>query len=471
MFKKNYTGFIALKRRRTKIILLALVLIIGISAFLQGFVRGSVAGSEDAGENKNSGQTAQIKTGRLSEQTVDDNREYFGEILYCEKVSVSSKVNGKLEHIYIREGQKVKPGELIARIEKLPLELTLKQQTAELEIAKTALSLAQAKYDNAMKSIEIKLKDIEKAHADLADKDATLRNVDRLLQNKRILFEEGGVSETELKALETQQVTARTKSQLARADCDIQEVGFRDADIIAAGLVVPKDPKEKLALLKKINSRMEMAEIDSARSHIRQVEANIESTRILIRETDIISPLRGIVASKNMDAGELVKSESIIANLININDVYLVMNISERDVVFIKTGQKVRFTVDAIDKRHFEGAIVHATPVLDAKTRTMTVKALIHNSDMILLPGMFARAEIQTGKSTRMILLPLSAIAERKESAGVVFIVKKGIVFRQNVDLGRDRNGMIECLRGITPDDEIVLGDLAGVFPGMKVGQ
>jgi RND family efflux transporter MFP subunit len=451
-----------------KIMIVVILGIILISVFAQDFIAKNIL-MRGHDEKDGAMSAGAVKTYTVADKPVDDNREYFGEITYYEKVSVSSKVTGKLEKIYIKEGQIVKPGDAIAQIERLPLELTLKQQNAELDIAKTAYTLAQAKYENALKSMEIKFKTIEKARVDLKDKEVSSRNSDRILKNKEKLFEAGGVSETELKSIQAQQVTSYSKMQLAKADLEIQEVGFRDSDITSAGYKVPKASKEKIEILKKINTKIELAELDSANSRIRQVEANIQSTRILLNETTIRSPFWGVVASKNMDAGELVKADSMIANLININDVYLVINISEKDIIDIKQKQKVLFTVDAQGKKEFDGTIAYITPVLDAKTRTMAVKATVKNPTKALLPGMFARAKIITGNRVNRILIPVSAVIDRKDSRGAVYLIKKNIVFRQEIEIGREFNGMVEISRGVEKGDEIVSENINAVYPGMKI--
>jgi multidrug resistance efflux pump len=130
---------------------------------------------------------------------------------------------------------------LLAEIERLQLELTLKEQSAELEIARRALDLAQAKLDNAIRSVEVRFKSVEKARAELHDRESSFRNMERVLANKTALHGAGGISTNDLEAVKTEHTSSRSRFLQARADLEIQEVGLRDSDITGAGHALPQN--------------------------------------------------------------------------------------------------------------------------------------------------------------------------------------------------------------------------------------
>ncbi len=395
----------------------------------------------------------------------------LGQIVYEEKVNISSKVQGRLDKLYIREGSRVSKGQLIAEIERLTLELTLKEQQSELDIAIKSYELAKAKLENALKAIEIKLAQIRKARAEVYDKKITYENMTRTLNNKAALFKVGGISESEYEAVKAQHTTHYTRYLNAKADLEIQEVGFRDSDIIAAGFALPKSEKAKLELFRAINTKIEKAETDAALSKINQVKQVIASTRTLIDETYIRSPLTGVVALKNMETGEIVKTDSIIATVMDISKVFLSLNIGETDSKILREGQEVTFTADAFGNEVFHGKIARITPVLDSKTRTFEIKALVANPGMRLLPGMFARAKIIIEKKSNAILIPPEALVSRSDAEGEVLIAKKDIVLKQKVKIGRDFNGKVEVREGLCSGDVIVAKNahaVKGVAPGGK---
>lgn len=411
-----------------------------------------------------------ITTLVIEERDVNESIEALGQVIFREKVNLSSKVSGRLSRINVREGQRVRKGEVIAEIERLPLEISLKQQEAELDIAKKSLELAEAKYSDALKGVEIKLKSIVKARAEVNDKRVSYENMDNILKNKTVLFEAGGVSESELKNVKTEHTTLYTRYELAKADYEIQQVGYRDEDIISEGLSVPATEKGRIDVFKRINTKIERAEVESARSRVKQAENNLLSTRIMLDETYIRSPINGIAASRNMETGEMVREDSVITTVIDISSVYISMNINERDLVKINKGQSISFSADAMGKsRNFTARVETVSPVLDTKSRTAEVKAITSNPSGDLLPGMFVRGIISTGKQERGIVIPVSAVLKKDDGKSEVYVVKNSIVFRINVVTAGENGGDARVIEGLSPGDIIITGGLNSVYQGMRI--
>lgn len=456
--------------RTARLIVASLLAVITVSIVASSFYFGGDEGDMALKSGDKATDEASVETCAASLKELADEIEILGQIVFTEKIAVSSKVSGRLARIHVHEGDRVTQGQLIAEIERLPLQITLSQQQSELDIARRAFDLSKAKYENALRDIEIKLKTIRKAEAELNDKRVSCQNMDRILKNKTILYEAGGLSESELRTLKTQHTSVATALELAKANYEIQLVGYRDEDLVAEGFAAPRSERERMELIKRINTKIERAELESAKSRIKQAENNIRATEILLKECCIRSPIAGLVASKGMEAGEMVKAESVIATLISVSSVYLSMNVSERDITKIKTGQIVSFSVDAVSDERFEARIRRITPVLDMKTRTAEVKAELRNPGYRLLPGMFARARIGTGERGKKLVIPVASIIRNEGGRGEVYIVKKGLVFRQRVVLGREYGEEIEVSEGLHENDRVVAKGLSLVYEGMKLG-
>jgi multidrug efflux pump subunit AcrA (membrane-fusion protein) len=460
--------WIGARNKRARILILAVLGIVVVSALIPT-ITILFFPSEDAGDSARAFGSDSIERGTVAKKAVSDDIEVLGQIVYLEKVNISSKVAGRLEQLYIHEGQTVEKGELIAEIERLPLEINLKEQQAEMEVAARSMDLAKAKYENAIRGLEIKLKTIEKANADLNDKKVSFENMERMLKNKDELFKMGGISESDMESLKAQHTTLYTKYLLAKSDLDIQLVGFRDEDITAEGYELPVSDAKKYELLKVLNTKMERAELEASKSKITQMEKNIESTLMLISETYIRSPLTGYVVAKNMESGEMVKNESVIGIIVNISRVFVSMNINERDIKAIKRNQSVEFTVDALGDEILKGRVDRITPALDPKTRTIEVKAIVNNPENRMLPGMFARAKIIMSEQTEKILIPSAALVKKDEKEAEVYLVSKNIVFKQKVKPGREHGSDIEITEGLSEGDEIIVKGVTMAYPGMKL--
>lgn len=466
---KVFTILVKNRKKPVLALLLAVIAITSLTRYSCTTTSNKETDFLDIGMDKNLTENNGVEFLTVEKKDIVDEIEVMGQIIFYEKINISSKVTGRLQKLYVREGTRVTRGQLIAEVERLPLQIQLKQQRAELDIARKTFELTKSKYENAVKSVEIKLKTIEKAKADLEDKKVSHENMNRILKNKMILFKAGGVSESDLESLKAQHKTSYTRYMLAKSDLEIQKVGYRDEDIIAEGYSVPKSRKARTALIKKINTKIERAELEASRSKIKHAMQSIESTKILIQETYIRSPINGVVASKNMEAGEMIKEDSVIATLVNIDRVFIAMNVNEKEIKRIKNGQAVIFTVDAIGNENFKASIDRITPVLDQKTRTIEIKAVMDNPGKRLLPGMFARAHIQCGTLENKISVPLSSLIKREEDAGLLYIVKKGLIFKQKVKLGAEFKNCIEIIEGIQPGDIIIAAGVNLVYPGMKI--
>ncbi len=451
-------------------VLLLTITVITIILHSFVFTDKNIEDSLDLSGKKSLQEDNAVQTYTLARKNVMEKIDILGQIVFKEKVNISSKVNGRLEKIHAREGDKVKTGQLLAEIERLPQKHKLQQQRSELDITAKAYDLSKAKYDNAIKAIEIKFKTIQKAKADLNDKKVTYDNMDRILKNKMVLFEAGGLSESELETIKAQHTTLYTKYELAKSDYEIQQVGYRDIDIKSEGYDVPQSENEKINIFQKINVKIEWAELQAAKSRIEQARNNLKSTEILLDETYIRSPIYGLVASKNMEAGEMVKADSIIFTLINIADVFIAMNLSEKDITRVKVGQGVSFTVDAVKDQTFNAAIATITPVLDMKTRTIEVKASLKNT-MNLLPGMFARATIKIGDKGEKLAIPVSSFINREKKQGEVYIIKKNILFKQKVEIGEEFGEEVEIKTGLKEGDVIISRGVNVVYPTMDVSK
>jgi len=445
-----------------------------LAAVLSGIVYGIVSSDYMPWAGKKvqqQGRDAGVAILEIRACDVRDTINCLGQVVFTEKAGISSRVSGRLSKIYVSEGQRVRRGEVIAEIERLQYEITLQQQRSAVEIAHKDLELYEARYNDAMKGVEIKLKTIKKAQYELLDKKTAFENMESVLHNRGELFRAGGISKTEYESIKTKHASILAEYEVARSELEIQQVGYRDIDITSSGYSVPPSESERINILKIINTRIERSEVESARARLKQAESGFLSTQMMLNETYIRSPLTGIVAVKGMEAGEMVREDSVIATVMDISSVYVSINLGEKDVNRIKRGQAISFTVDAFPDKKFTAVIKTVTPLLDSRTRTFEVKGIAANSSAELLPGMFARAVIDTGKIIKGVLVPSYAVMRGDDGRSEVYAVRNGIVMRENVVTGDELSGQVRILEGLGDGDRIVARGLNSVYQGMKIGQ
>lgn len=110
----------------------------------------------------------------------------------------------------------------------------------------------------------------------------------------------------------------------------------------------------------------------------------------------IYSPVSGIVIHKDAVEGMYVKTGTPIYTIADLSRVWIILDAYESDLPWLKYGQDVSITAEALPGEIFSGKIAFIDPILDARTRTVKVRINVENTQQLLKPGMFIRAEVQS---------------------------------------------------------------------------
>lgn len=407
----------------------------------------------------------EVETYTVKDKTVTKKINSIATVQYKDKAIISSKIFGRVEKIYVEQGKKVKKGQLLAKIETYSLELQLKEAVSELKKAQANLRLAEEKLLQAQRNVEQRLKAIAKSKLELTDKYVTLQNTEDILKKKEKLFKAGGVTETELNTLRTNYHTVKTQFLQTKKDYETLIVGFRDSDIVKAGYDVPQDEHKKNELLTLINTAMEEAERDAAKSQVEQAKTQVEIIKANINEASITSPIDGVVAVRSIDIGEKVSEDTNLFVIINTSEVYCIAQLNEKDIPFVLPEQKAEITIDALNKV-YSGKVKIVSPVLDQSSRTADVKILCSNKDNSLKPGMFARISICTQTIPHALCIPITALKESDSSS--VFIIKNNMAFEKKVTVKDKFDGEV-LVEGLQEGDTIANSQIKLLYDKAKV--
>ncbi len=398
-----------------------------------------------------------------------------GTLEFFEKVNIASKTSGRIEKFYVREGDIIRKGQILVQMERLPLQLEMKRQKAALDAANAQYGLARERYENARRAIEIKLKEISKQVTTVKELKAGLDKMRITYERKKKVFDTGGISREEIETIRTELITREARYLRANTDLEIAYVGYRNKDIRAKGYKVPKSSAARYRLLVNINTRIQKAELAVARSGIRSAKAALDNTRVLLKETSIRSPIQGIVAARNSSVGEEVRggaavnpTEAIMV-LVNISRVFAVVNIRETEIKDVERGMPLEFTVDVYPKRKFRARIHIVSPIVDGKTHTGQLKALLANPGMKLKPGMFLRGRIVTGKPRKAVLVPSTALLPSDAGKAFAFVIRDSKVYKVQVSVGEQRDDRIEVKSGLKSGDIIALEKFSQLRDGLTV--
>lgn len=214
---------------------------------------------------------------------------------------------------------------------------------------------------------------------------------------------------------EAELANARAALTKARADLDYKTANLgRNRELKAQGIVAA-DAVDVLA------SGVEQARADVAlqQAQMQQAEAKLEEARVNLGYTDIVSPVDGVVVSRNVDVGQTVAASFQTPTLFVIAEDLTKMqvnaNVSEADIGTVRAGQTASFSVDAYPERSFQGVVsqVRNSPLNVQNVVTYDVVIDADNADSALRPGMTANVDIVTGRRENVLRVPTAALRFR----------------------------------------------------------
>lgn len=188
----------------------------------------------------------------------------------------------------------------------------------------------------------------------------------------------------------------------------------------------------------------------------------------LLENTQLISPISGVISARNYDSGDLFGGLPVVT-VQQITPVKMIINLSEALFKQVKVGMPVSIKVDAYGDEEFQGKISLVYPTIDGATHTFPVEVQLANSDNRVRPGMYARVTVNFGTSHHVVV-PDNAIFRQQGSGNrYVYIYKDGKVKFSQVEIGRHIDNGYELLSGAEDGDYLATTGLARLKDGMEV--
>jgi len=171
---------------------------------------------------------------------------------------------------------------------------------------------------------------------------------------------------------------------------------------------------------------------------------------------EIKTPIDGTIIKKDITLGENFPedNEKVAFVIANISTVWLDLNAYQKDLPFLKTGQKVTVVIGK-QYPNYKGKISYIAPFISPETRTALIRIVLNNKDGKLRPGLFATAIISIGENAQSLNINRNAI-QRLDKEDVVFVPKGDGFSPIPVTTGKSNNGRIEIISGLKPEENYV---------------
>ena len=256
-------------------------------------------------------------------------------------------------------------------------------------------------------------------------------------------------AQSKLKTSQTQMLTAKKKLEIHQK-------------LYQLGAII-KSKLEEVAL-----------EYENAKSQATSADKEVAFAKQEIQKAYLVSPIDGIMGSRETEPGEFVTSNTKIATVIDVSSVFAEVGIIERDMQKVSLGQEATATVDAYQDKEFKGVIDNILPVIEGKSRTLTCRIKIKNDAAQLLPGMFVRATIFVFGQKNVFVLsnPNTTLRDKNNDNKFdsVFVVdQENIAHLKDVEISYITTDSAVVTSGIEEGDLIVTEARAELQDGASV--
>jgi HlyD family secretion protein len=418
-----------------------------------------------------------VQTGKAERQDLASIVSASGEIKPKTYVNIGANAFGKITRLYVKEGDLVKKGQLLAQLENVQSSADMNATQASLEAAQTDAVAAAAALNTSVADLNRAQSDFDRAQLDWA--------------RAQGLYKE---------------------SLVAKSEYDSQKAAWQTAQ---AGLA---QAQARVAQAK--------AQKDSAERHIAQNRANLTHAADVLQKTSYSAPYAGMITNLPVREGETVvigiqnSPGSTLMTLADMSVITAEVKVDETDIVNVKLGQPAEVSIDAIPRKIFKAvvteignnAIVRSTGVSTSQQTSASQEAkdfkvvvTLQDPPENLRPGLSATAKVTTATRSQVLTIPIQALTVRsqmdlkegsdnkdavqaagpaseaskqkdqardKDEIQGVFVIRNRKAEFLSVQTGITGTTEIEVLSGLKPGDEIVTGSykvLRSLRPGASV--
>jgi membrane fusion protein (multidrug efflux system) len=231
-------------------------------------------------------------------------------------------------------------------------------------------------------------------------------------------------------------------------------------------LKIKEKSEERSSELLKING-ISQQDYDLSALDVENLRADIESTRIAISKTEIRAPYTGKLGLRNVSLGAYIAPADIITVLRQVDKLKLEFSIPEKYAKEISHGYLIRFQVDG-GKSYHNAKVIATENSVDQNTRTLKVRAVVEAEHRELIPGVFAKVNLQLGKNDKALMIPTQAIIPSARNKQVI-IVKGDSALYSVVETGVRDSAFVHIMNGVQPGDTVVTTGLMAIRPNSKI--
>lgn len=478
-------------------------------------VMGAATGCVDRTAQEQGKRTAKVlndpvrpvTTAAPKTTTLAENIEVTGDVTAGQDTNVAAKTPGRILAVFVKDGDTVTEGQLIATLDPTSAQAQLNQAQAQVSSALAAANQALAQRRQAQSTLQQAIRNARakpdqstaqvrqaeaalrsaraqlqkalagarpeerrQAEANVASAKTNLDSAEKELQRVETLVREGAIAGNRLDQQRATTANARTQYQNAVEALNLIQNGTRAEDIEVSRSAVrqaeetlasARSAKELDPLLQdavetaRAQIQATVAQYESAQAQLQSARAQIAIAQEAISDNQIKAPFAGKVAGRPVQAGTIAGNQTTIARIIGGSGVYFTGQLPSTEVSRVKPGMPVQVTVDGLAGKTFSGTVAAVSALGQSVGRLFDVRIQLLATDASLRPGMFARGVITVRTIPNAVVLPRSAIIER-DGEKFVFVSDGGKAKKVVVTTGLEKGQEIQVI-GLPSDSKVVV--------------
>lgn len=346
-----------------------------------------------------------------------------GRIATPARITVGAPLAATVLAITVREGDSVKPGQVLARLQADDADALVRQAAAALAEAEARLS-------------QIATVGEPVAAQALAQAEANLHVARREAERSRQLVAQGFYSQSRVDDALRIETNARNALDTTRAQLRAQQQGG--------------------------------TEREAARARVDQARAQLANARARAALLTLTAPSAGTVLSRKAEPGDVTTAGKVLLELAEAGETRVYATVDEKNLRLLALGQKARGVADAFPGTPFEAELYYLAPAVDPQRGTVEIRFRVPAPPAFLRPDMTISVETVTGHRDATLVLPSEALRDADGGAPWVLVARDGVAERVPVQTGLTGIGQVEILNGLVEGDVAIL-PASGALDGDRV--
>lgn len=256
----------------------------------------------------------------------------------------------------------------------------------------------------------------------------------------------------------------KSGSTLLQLEDDVELAAFKMAEVNYTKAQKDYERYQALFAEKSVTD----SQIETAKLALQTAEAQYVNSKKAYEDTKIVTPISGIVTSRNVDLGDYIQKNNIVAEVVDIATLKAMINVSEQDVFNLKVGDKVQITTDVYPGVSFDGRIKTIGSKGDAAHTYPVEVSLANSSQHPLKAGMFAHMIFSPIATSKSLVIPRDALLGSVKDAQV-YVVDNGVAKLRNVVIGNSSNSTLEVRSGLQEGDIVIVNGQNNLKENYKV--